>query len=400
MNIWRISTQNIKSKPLYPTLSIIILTMSISLLLGIEQLKNSFENQINNNIGNVDIVIGAKGSPLQLVLSSVLHIDNPTGNMLLSEADKIRKNPAIKTSAPISYGDNYKGYRILGSTNDFLKIYNAELKKGSYINKKMDVIIGYSVAKKLKIKIGDTFNSSHGLVENSINVHKENFKVVGILKPTKKVIDNLIICNLESIWEIHKHHEHGHNHEHNTHKPKEITSLLISIKTPSALLTLPRKINKKPNIIAALPKFELNKLYKISGLGISTISTIAYALLIISGITIFINLFQMIKERSFEIALLRTYGANKIQIFKMVSFESGIVVLLSCISAFIINKIGFYVVNNMTSINKKITFIAELKMNQYAYIISLIVIMMVISTLLAIYPIIKMNISTILKNEK
>lgn len=88
MNIWRISTQNIKSKPLYPTLSIIILTMSISLLLGIEQLKNSFENQINNNIGNVDIVIGAKGSPLQLVLSSVLHIDNPTGNMLLSEADK------------------------------------------------------------------------------------------------------------------------------------------------------------------------------------------------------------------------------------------------------------------------------------------------------------------------
>jgi len=109
MNIWILSLHNIKSKPLYTFLSIFILSLSITLLLGVQQLKSSFENQIKNNIGDIDVVIGAKGSPLQLVLSSILHIDNPTGNISYSKANIISKHPRIKSAIPISYGDNYKG---------------------------------------------------------------------------------------------------------------------------------------------------------------------------------------------------------------------------------------------------------------------------------------------------
>jgi len=130
MNIWSISIKNIKSKPLYTFLSVFILSLSIALLLGIQQLEKSFKNQIENNLGNIDLVIGAKGSPLQLVLASVLHLDNPTGNISYTAAQKIGKNPMVNLAVPISYGDNYKGFRIVGTTDEYTSLYRAEFEKG------------------------------------------------------------------------------------------------------------------------------------------------------------------------------------------------------------------------------------------------------------------------------
>lgn len=267
MNIWKISFSNIKLKPLYTVLSVLVLSLSITLLLGIQQLQSSFKYQIENNIGGIDLVIGAKGSPLQLVLSSVLHIDNPTGNIALKDAKKFMKNPFVKSAVPISYGDNFRGYKIVGTTPDFLKFYKAELSKGKAVNKSFEVVIGSAIAEKLNLNIGDTFLSSHGLIENNIDVHDDEFTVVGILKPTQKVIDRLIITNLESIWDVHNHdhhehknhnedheHEHEHEHGHDQHKHheeddhKEITSLLINFRNPAALLTFPRNINKNTNM--------------------------------------------------------------------------------------------------------------------------------------------------------
>ena len=244
MNIWNISLQNIKSKPLYTFLSVFIASLSIALLLGTQQLKRSFENQIENNLGKIDVVVGAKGSPLQLVLASVLHLDNPTGNISYKEALKISKNPLIKSAVPISYGDNYKGYRIVGTTHEYPTLYSAELQKGHRVENAMEVILGNSVAQKLNLKIGDTLLSAHGLVENSIEVHDLLLTVVGILKPTQKVIDRLILTNLESIWNLHDHE--GHN-DIKSIDEKEITSLLIRFKSPRGLLTFPRRINELIN---------------------------------------------------------------------------------------------------------------------------------------------------------
>jgi len=253
MNIWSISIQNIKSKPLYTFLSVFIASLSIALLLGTQQLKRSFENQIENNLGKIDVVVGAKGSPLQLVLASVLHLDNPTGNISYKEALKISKNPLIKSAVPISYGDNYKGYRIVGTTHEYPTLYSAELQKGHRVENAMEVILGNSVAQKLNLKIGDTLLSAHGLLENSIEEHDAVLTVVGILKPTQKVIDRLILTNLQSVWDVHNH-ERKENHEghdyHDIQDEKEITSLLIRFKSPRGLLTFPRRINERTNMQA------------------------------------------------------------------------------------------------------------------------------------------------------
>ena len=406
MNIWKISIQNIKSKPLYSLLSIFLLSLSIALLLGIQQLKISFKHQMENNLGDIDLVVGAKGSPLQLVLSSILHLDNPTGNIPYKEAKNLVKNPMIKKATPISYGDNYKGFRIIGSTPGFLDHYNAEIKKGDSIQKSMEVLLGYSVAEKLKLDIGDTFLSSHGLIDNEIDIHDKEFIVVGILKATQKVVDKLIITKLESIWDVHNHEAHDDhnsheiNHDHDDHDDRKITSLLITFRTPSALLTLPRKINENTNMQAALPKYELDKLYKFTGIGFKTISWIAYIILFISGITIFISLYRMIKERAFDLAILRTYGATNTQMIKMVTYEGLIIVFFAFIIGLLITKIGLYFIFSFAEIGNGSNILHSLPISEMTKIIRLVFIMFILSVSLAIYPILKMNISTILNNEK
>lgn len=406
MNIWKISIQNIKSKPLYSLISIFLLSLSIALLLGIQQLKISFKHQMENNLGDIDLVVGAKGSPLQLVLSSILHLDNPTGNIPYKEAKNLVKNPMIKRATPISYGDNYKGFRIIGSTPGFLDHYNAEIKKGDSIQKSMEVLLGYSVAEKLKLDIGDTFLSSHGLIDNEIDIHDKEFIVVGILKATQKVVDKLIITKLESIWDVHNHEAHDDhnshevNHDDDDHDDRKITSLLITFRTPSALLTLPRKINENTNMQAALPKYELDKLYKFTGIGFKTISWIAYIILFISGITIFISLYRMIKERAFDLAILRTYGATNTQMIKMVTYEGLIIVFFAFIIGLLITKIGLYFIFSFAEIGNGSNILQSLPISEMIKIIRLVFIMIILSVSTAIYPILKMNISTILNNEK
>jgi putative ABC transport system permease protein len=399
MNIWNISLQNIKSKPLYTFLSVFIASLSIALLLGTQQLKRSFENQIENNLGNIDVVVGAKGSPLQLVLASVLHLDNPTGNISYKEALKISKNPLIKSAVPISYGDNYKGYRIVGTTYEYAALYNAKLEKGHPVENAMEVVLGNSVALKLNLKIGDTLLSAHGFVENSIEEHDAVLTVVGILKPTQKVIDRLILTNLESVWDVHNH-ERKENHEghdyHDIQDEKEITSLLIRFKSPRGLLPFLRRINEQTNMQAALPKYELHKLYAYTSIGFKTISLIAYLILVISCITLFISLYKMVKERAFDLAILRTYGASNFQLIKMVFYEGLIVVFSSFLLGFLLLKIGFRFVEASYQQN---IFIA-LPFQDVLQIGMLLLILVIVSVLLAISPIIKMNISTILSNEK
>ncbi len=404
MNIWKIALHNIKSKPLYTALSVLTLALSISLLLAMQQLKNSFQYQIKNNLGEIDLVIGTKGSPLQLILASVLHLDNPTGNISYNEAKKISNTPSIKSAIPISYGDNYKGFRIIGTNKAFKKLYKAKLQKGRDFNNPMEVIIGHTVAKQLKLSIGDTFLSSHGLVESDIEIHDEKFTIVGILKPTKKVIDRLVICNLESIWDIHEHEEDidiNKNHDKKEHNyDNEITALLVSFRNPTGFLTIPRIINERSNMQAALPKYELDKLYNYMGIGIKTITWIAYLVLIIAGLTIFISLYKMVKERAFDLALLRTYGATNFQVMKIVAYEGIIIVLFAFLIGIASIKIVLPLLLKTIDLGFKVNLLQQLPLQMILQIGAIVFVIMFLAIAVAVHPIMKMKVSEILRNEK
>ncbi|WP_418500313.1 ABC transporter permease [Flagellimonas sp.] len=403
MNIWKISLRNFRFKPLHTFLGILTLSVSIALLVGIQQLDKSFRGQLDNNLGEIDMVVGAKGSPLQLVLASVLHIDNPTGNIPFEEAKRLMKNPMIQKAVPISYGDNYKGYRIVGTNDDFATLYSASIAQGRSMEKSMEVLLGASVAKKLGLRIGDTFQSSHGLIEKGAHTHEEPLTVVGIYNTTHKVLDRLIVTGLETIWEVH-HHEEEHKEEHQEEEEEEheqeITSFLVSFRNPIALLTIPRNINENTNMQAALPKFELERLYQFTGVGVKTITWIAYAILVISCITIFISLYRMVRDRAFDLALMRSYGASRFQLAKMVLYEGVLMAGIAFLIGILLSQIGVFFIFEMIADQYKQTMPLQLKYQEVLQTGVLFLSMVLLSIGLAIYPLIKMNISKILSHEK
>ena len=368
MKLGYLAFKNMVSKPLNLLLSLLLLTLSVALVTFVLQLSGQLGGQLNKNIAPFDMVVGAKGSPLQLVLSSVLHVDVPTGNIKLKEIATLQNHPFVEEAIPVSYGDNYKGYRILGTKPDYLDSYEASLGDGRLYQKSFEVVVGSSAHSKLNLKLGDTFISSHGLAESAGEGHEDNpYKVVGILEPTGTVVDQLLISNLESVWEAHDHdgegheehdqegeHGHGehedhdghdHHGEHENHQEdenREITSLLIKFKSPLGMVQLPRFINENTTMQAALPGFEINRLMGLLGAGASTINGIALAILLVSGLSIFISLLKTIRERRQELALLRTYGLRPQELLGLALMEGLFLACIGFVLGWTLGRIGVW----------------------------------------------------------
>ena len=394
MRLEYLAFRNMIAKPMSLLFNILLLVLSISLVTFILQLSQQINGQLEKNIAPVDMVIGAKGSPLQLVLSSVLHIDSPTGNIPLSEAQKIQKHPFILQAIPLCYGDNYKGFRIVGTEEVFFQTYQTQLKEGRHFQQTLEIVAGHTVAKKLNLKIGDSFYSSHGLIASTTDVHKENqFIVVGILAPTATVADQLLLSNMESIWDSHDygktesktknrdsteqahqthedhahededHHEddHGHGHEeeheheteeHHDHSAeehpaidREITALLVKFKNPLGLVQLPRFINEKTNMQAALPRLEIQRLESFLGVGVKTVNSIALAVLFVSGLSILLSLARAIRERRQELALLRTYGLATKKLLYIVLLEGLFLTVIGYTLGWLFGRISLFLVS-------------------------------------------------------
>lgn len=223
MNLLKLAWKNITSDPLNLFLNLILLTLGIGLINFIFLMDTQLKEKFEKNLGGVNMVIGAKGSPLQLILSSMYHIDAPTGNISIKEAKPFLRegHPLIETSVPLSMGDSHKGYRIIGTDHSILPLYGGEIAEGKLWNNLYDVTIGSRVAKELNLEIGSQFVSSHGFTEDVDLTHDHGvLTVVGVLKPTGSVLDLLILVSTESVWAVHDHQhtdEEDHDHDHEGH---------------------------------------------------------------------------------------------------------------------------------------------------------------------------------------
>ncbi|WP_136466951.1 ABC transporter permease [Flagellimonas onchidii] len=400
MSLGFLAFRNMVSKPLNLLLSLLLLVLSVSLVTFVLQLSKQLGSQLDKNIAPFDMVVGAKGSPLQLVLSSVLHVDVPTGNILMEEAEFLNKSPFIEAAIPVSYGDNYKGYRILGTEHAYLDKYQAVLSEGNLFTKPFEVVVGGIVAQKLGLKVGDTFVSSHGLASTSIEAHEDHpFVVKGLLKPTGTVIDRLLITNLESIWEAHEHgDEHEEEHEKEHEEEREVTSVLVKFKNPLGMVQLPRFINENTSMQAAMPGFEIQRLMGLLGSGVKTINGIALAILLVSGLSIFISLLKTIRERRQELALLRTYGLRTSQLLWLVFLEGLFLTLTGFFMGWLLGRLGIWAASYFTQASYGYGLqlfgpdLSELILLGVALLIT------ILATLLASTSIFKLNISKTLSD--
>ena len=403
MNIFKLSIKNIFNKPLSSFISLALLILGIGIISLLLQLNTLIKDQMDNNLRGIDMVVGAKGSPLQLILSSVYHIDSPTGNISLKDAENISKNRMVGSSIKILYGDNHKGFRIVGAEKKFIELYKGVIKEGTEWNNPYEVLVGSKVYEKLNINLGDNLVSSHGLRETGQSHDEGTFKVVGLLKPSNSVIDQLIITSPESVWDIHDTHNHedDHKHEHeddheNEYDDREITAMLIKFKSPMNIIQFPRQINENTNLQAAVPSYEISRLFKLFGFGIETLSYLAYLIILVSGFSLFINLFNSMRERKYEMALIRTLGASRFQLSSMIALESLVLTISGFVLGILFSRFGVMFVSSLMEESINYNFSSFKILNEEYWLLVLSILIGIISSLIPAIQVYKMNISKIL----
>ncbi len=396
MNIFKLSIKNIFNKPLRSLISVVLLALGIGIISLLLQLNSLIKDQMENNLRGIDMVVGAKGSPLQLILSSVYHIDSPTGNISLEEAEEISNNKMVGSSIKLLYGDNYKGYRIVGAEKKLIELYKGVIKEGKEWDSPYEVLVGSKVYEKLNIKLGDDLITSHGLRETGQSHSDKSFKVVGLLESSNSVMDQLIITSPESVWNIHSSHDDDDEHEDEN---KEITAMLIKFKSPMNIIRFPRQINENTNLQAAVPSYEISRLFKLFGFGIETLTYLAYLIIIVSGFSLFINLFNSMNDRKYEMALIRTLGASRFQLSRMIIFESLILTISGFAIGLLFSRFGVMFVSSLMdeSINYNLDSIKIL--NEEYWLLGLSILIGLISSLIPAIQVYKMNISKILADE-
>lgn len=397
MNIFKLSIKNIFNKPLSSSISLALLILGVGIISLLLQLNTLIKDQMDNNLRGIDMVVGAKGSPLQLILSSVYHIDSPTGNISFQEAENISKNRMVGSSIKILYGDNYKGYRIVGAEKKFIDLYKGVIKEGKDWEKPYEVLVGSKVYEKLKINLGDELVSSHGLRETGQSHDEGTFKVVGLLKPSNSVIDQLIITSPQSVWNIHNDHDHDDEDEHeHEHDDREITAMLIKFKSPMNIIQFPRQINENTNLQAAVPSYEISRLFKLFGFGIETLSYLAYLIIIVSGFSLFINLFNSMRERKYEMALIRTLGASRLQLSTMIIFESLVLTISGFVLGLLFSRFGVMFVSSLMEESLNYNLNSFKILNDEFWLLGLSILIGMVSSLIPAIQVYKMNISKIL----
>lgn len=318
-------------------MSILLMILGVTIITLSVLVNQITKNTFTKNNPNLDVVVGAKGSPLQLVLSSIHHIDIPTGNISYKNAKKIMKHPAIKFGVPISLGDNFQNYRIVGTDKKFLKLYDAELEIGSMWEKPMQSVIGSNVANFTKLKIDKFFVGSHGLIDTG-DIHSEQpYKVVGILKKTGTILDNLIITSLDSVWNLHS----NQNDILKNSDSLEVTALLLKYKNKTSVFSFPRLINKNTSMQAASPNLEISKLFKLTGGAHKIINYLSILIVSLSFAGILFTLLNNINERKYDLAILRTLGFTRERIFSIILIEGMTISILGSFIGLILGGIVY-----------------------------------------------------------
>jgi putative ABC transport system permease protein len=386
--IFKIILKNIAHKKLSSTLSVLLMAFGILIISLVLQLSKQIEERFSKNLKGIDMVVGAKGSPLQLILSGVFQMDNPTGNIKLSEVNTLKTNPLIKELIPISMGDNYGGFRIIGTTEKYTEHFKAEIALGKLNSAAHEVLIGSKVA----LKLNSTFESSHGLDKDGEKHSDHAFKVVGVLKPSNTVLDNLIITDLETVWGTHEH-------ENQTDMEKEITCALVKFRSPMGLMTIPRNINANTGMMAALPSIEVNRLFELLGMGMQSIKYLALAIMIISGFSVFIALYNALKERKYELALMLSMGANRLTLFLMLLGEG----LILCISGYFLgiflSRIGLILIKNKFGENIGSLLNSSVLLKEEIYLLGGALLVGIFAAVIPAIGIYKLNISKTLAKD-
>ncbi|MFV8834260.1 FtsX-like permease family protein [Aquisalimonas sp.] len=356
MNLFRLSLAYLRRNALSAVLNLLLLALGIATITVLLLFSHQMEQRLSRDASGIDMVVGAQGSPMQLILSSVFHIDAPTGNIPLEDARWVQEHPLVADTIPLALGDSYRGFRIVGSEHSYIGHYGGTLADGALWEDDMEAVLGARVAERTGLGVGDTFVGVHGITaEGTVGgeVHDDHpYTITGVLEPTGSVADRLIHVSVPSVWQVHDHDhetghehdrdaaddqgadEHGHDQEHDhAHgdEDRELTALLVQYQSPLAAVTLPRAVNNRGQLQAAAPAYQTARLMQLMGVGMDTLRAFGWILVAAAGLGVFIGLYNALKYRRYDLALMRALGASRGRLVSHVLIEATLLALLGAL---------------------------------------------------------------------
>lgn len=341
MNLLKITIKAWKARKLSIALSISAIALGMALFLGIEKLRIGIQESFTGMISKTDLVIGARTSPIDLILSTVFHIGSVSKNIEYKTFQKIQQKPSVKWAIPISLGDSHKGFRVVGTSQDLFQFFRygraKQLKfdQGRQFKNLFDVVIGAEVAKSLNYQPEESIVLAHGISKKALVEHKNTpFKVVGILKPTFTPIDKSILVSLKAIEAIHAGWENGippleeeqdkHVDDHDKISVNQISAFYLGLKSRMQVLTLQRDIInfKSEPLTAAMPALVLANFWKSMGYIESALKIVSGVVVIVSLLTMLISIYSSLSERRREMSIYRAIGVGPKKIFSLFLLES------------------------------------------------------------------------------
>lgn len=322
MNLLTLSLGYLRARALNTALNVLLLALGVATITLLLLTMHQLEERMGRDARGIDLVAGAKGSPMQVILSAIYHLDVPTGNIPLAQAKELAKHRMVKKTIPLALGDSYKGFRIVGTNHDYIAHYGGSPAAGRLWEKPMEVVIGADVAQRLGHGVGAKIIGAHGIADAGSEHEDAPYQVVGVLASSGTVLDRLVLTSIESVWLVHD--EHQGTDAKVTEEDKEITALLIQYATPLAVAMLPRYINQNSEMQAASPAYETARLFSVIGVGVDVLRGFALVLILSAGLSLFIALTNALAERRYDLALMRTLGASPAKLMALMLFEGAL----------------------------------------------------------------------------
>lgn len=344
--LFRLATKSAWNRKFTLGLMLISISLSTVLLIGVERIRHDVRSNFIQSVSGTDLIVGARTSPIQLLLYSVFRVGGVTNNIGWEHVQEIKDNPAVAWTIPVSLGDSHNGFPVLATNQDYFTYFRygdkqlLEMREGKPFHQLLDAVIGADVAHKLGYHIGDKIILSHGISGTHLNSHDDRpFTITGILTPTGTSVDRTIHISLEAMQAIHLDWQGGARMRNFSIPdkllskfdltPQSITAIFIGLHNRASVFSVQREINNTSSepLLAILPGATLDELWQLIGTGEKT-------LLIISGIVTLVGLAGLtatilasLGERRRELSILRSVGASPRDIFALLAFE-GIGIML------------------------------------------------------------------------
>ena len=325
MNLATLSASYLRARPLNTVLSVLLLALGVGTIVLLILVVGQLEERMHRDARGIDLVVGAKGSPMQLMLSGIYHLDAPTGNIPAAALGELSKNRMVKRAIPLALGDSWKGHRIVGAPRQYAEHYEARLAAGRFYEKPMEAVLGAEVAARTGVGAGSTFKGAHGMGQEG-EEHDAPYTVVGVLEKSGSVLDRLVLTSVESVWQVHEQHQGPEDEADRKalEEAREVTVVLVQYASPLAAAALPRQINSRSELQAASPAYETARLFRIVGVGVEALRAFAIVLILAAALSVFIALYTALEERRYDLAVMRTLGASRAKLFGLLMAE-GIV---------------------------------------------------------------------------